>query len=527
MAAHIEPIGKASDERGADTLALVLGDQLWMGHPALADLDAERGQVLMIEARGEGNHVWSHKARIALFLSAMRHFCNELHRAGRRWRYLTLDDAPDLYGFSERLQRVLAASGARRLVACECGDLRLRDQIEAAARAAGVALQWREDTHFLCSRERFARWAKGRKELRMEFFYREMRREHGVLMDGAEPAGGRWNFDAENREGFPKTGPGEIPEPAWFEPDRITREVFDAVQRHFADHPGSLEHFAWPVTREQALQVLQRFIDTRLPSFGRYQDAMWTGTPWGWHALVATSLNLHLLTPREVIDAAERAWRERDLDLASVEGFIRQVLGWREFIRGVYFHEMPGLKAANHYGHDRALPRWYWSGHTQMACMREVVGQTLQHGHAHHIQRLMVTGQFALLAEIQPQAVADWYLAAYVDAVEWVELPNVAGMALFANGGSFTSKPYVASGQYIKRMSNYCQGCRYKPEQRAGDAACPVTTLYWHFLDKHEATLARHPRTVLMAKSVGRLAPAERESVRARAAYVLSHLDDL
>ena len=517
----------ASDADPAATLALVLGDQLWTGNPVLQGLDRRSAQVLMIEARGEGSHVWSHKARIALFLSAMRHFCNALHREGWRWRYLALDEQPEVHGFGDRLKIALAERGAQRLVACEPGDLRLRAEIEDAARAAGVALEWREDTHFLCSRERFNRWAKGRKELRMEFFYREMRREHGVLMEGSEPAGGRWNFDADNREGFPKAGPGDIPAAAFFEPDRVTREVFEVVNRHFADHPGSLASFAWPVTREQALEALQRFIEARLVNFGRWQDAMWSGTPWGWHALIASSLNLHLLDPREVIAAAERAWREGRADLASVEGFIRQILGWREFIRGTYFHEMPALKQANQYGHERPLPRWYWSGDTRMACMREAVGQTLAHGYAHHIQRLMVTGQFALLAGIRPQAVCDWYLAAYVDAVEWVELPNTAGMALFANGGRFTSKPYVASGQYIKRMSNYCQGCAYRPEQRTGDTACPVTTLYWAFLDRHEATLAKNPRTILMAKSVARLGDAERESVRRHAAYLLDRLDHL
>jgi len=258
----------------------------------------------------------------------------------RKWRWI-----------GDRLKIALAERGAQRLVACEPGDLRLRAEIEDAARAAGVALEWREDTHFLCSRERFTRWAKGRKELRMEFFYREMRREHGVLMEGSEPAGGRWNFDADNREGCSKAGPGDIPAAAFFEPDRVTREVFEVVNRHFADHPGSLASFAWPVTREQALEALQRFIEARLVNFGRWQDAMWSGTPWGWHALIASSLNLHLLDPREVIAAAERAWREGRADLASVEGFIRQILGWREFIRGAYFHEMPALKQANHYSH--------------------------------------------------------------------------------------------------------------------------------------------------------------------------------
>ena len=508
-------------------LVLVLGDQLWWGNPALADFDPARDRVLMIEAPGEATAVWSHKARIALFLSAMRHFCNEVH--ARRWpyTYVRLDAGGEPASLQERLQRQLQSLRPEVLVVCEPGEWRVLQAVQAAAQAQGVPLSVCEDSHFMCSRTEFARWARGRTELRMEFFYREMRRRHGILMDGRQPQGGQWNYDADNRKGYPAQGPGEIPEPAWFEPDRITRDVFSLVQHHFAEHPGSLAHFRWPVTREQALAALQRFVDARLPRFGPHQDAMWTGAPWGWHALLATSLNLRLLDPREVIAAAEAAWRDRDLDLAGVEGFIRQILGWREFIRGVYWLDMPGLRDANHFGHGRALPRWYWTGDTRMACMRDVIGQTLAHGHAHHIQRLMVTGQFALLAELDPRAVSDWYLAVYVDAVEWVELPNTAGMALYANGGRFTSKPYIASGQYIRRMSNYCHGCAYRPDQRSGEDACPMTTLYWHFLDKHHDELAANPRTALMARNIARLDSGARESIRRRAAYVLEKLDDL
>ena len=512
-------------------LVLVLGDQLTFDNPALAGFDPAHDRVLMVEAASEGKEVWSHKARIALFLSAMRHFCNEVHRRGWPYTYLRLEDEALPLTFSERLASTLRGLAPEIVQMAEPGEWRMLEQVQAAAAATETPLQVLPDTHFMCSREEFARWAGDKKELRMEFFYRDMRRRHGVLMEGGadrkEPVGGQWNFDADNRQGYPKGGPGSIAPPARFEPDRITRQVFELVEKHFPDHPGSLASFAWPVTREQALQALATFIDTRLAHFGPHQDAMWTDTPWGWHSMVSTSLNLHLLDPREVVAAAEAAYRERGLPLASVEGFVRQVLGWREFIRGVYWLDMPQLKTANHYGHTRALPRWYWTGETRMACMKDVVGQTLQHGYAHHIQRLMVTGQFALMAEISPQAVADWYLAVYVDAVEWVELPNVAGMALFATGPRFTSKPYIASGQYIKRMSNYCSGCPYRPEQRTGDDACPVTTLYWHFLDKHEAVLAKNPRTSLMAKNITRLSVGERTSIGARAAYILNNLDTL
>ncbi|MDP3886721.1 cryptochrome/photolyase family protein [Hydrogenophaga sp.] len=508
-------------------LVLVLGDQLWLGNPALASFDPAQDAVLMIEAPGEATQFWNHKARIAVFLSAMRHFGQTLTDAGLPCHYLALDDPAwdALPSLPERLAHALARFAPQTLWLCEPGEWRLQQDIAAVAHSAGVPLQVLEDTHFLCSRARFARWASGRKEWRMEYFYREMRREHGVLMDGKAPVGGQWNFDADNRKSYPKAGPGWIPEPAHFAPDATTREVIALVQARFPDHPGQLEHFGWPVTPEQAQQALQHFVDERLECFGSYQDAMWTDTPFGWHSLLSVALNLHLIDPRDVIRAAEAAHHERGLPLASVEGFIRQILGWREFIRGVYWLDMPGMKTANHFGHQRALPRWYWTGQTHMACMQDTIGQTLKHGYAHHIQRLMVTGQFALLAELQPQQVADWYLAVYVDAVEWVELPNVAGMALFANGGRFTSKPYVASGQYISRMSNHCRGCRYQPDQRTGPNACPMTTLYWNFLDRHETELAASPRTALMVRNLTRLSPAEREALRQQAALTLAHLD--
>lgn len=512
-------------------LVLVLGDQLTLDHPALQDFDPTQDHVLMIEAASEGRQVWSHKARIALFLSAMRHFCNVVHQQGWTYTYQKLDDNPQSLSFRELLAQHLQGLKPEMMLICEPGEWRMLATIQDACRAADVAIQVLPDNHFMCTTEQFAAWAGNKKELRMEFFYRDMRRRHGVLMQGngatAEPAGGRWNFDTENRRGYPKSGPGEMAPPVRFQPDRITQQVMALVEEHFADHPGSLAHFGWPVTREEALQALQGFIDARLPHFGPFQDAMWTGTPWGWHALIASSLNLHLISPTEVVAFAEAAWRDRGLDLASVEGFIRQVLGWREFIRGVYWLDMPHLKGANHYKHQRAIPAWYWSGDTRMACMRHTIGQTLEHGYAHHIQRLMVTGQFAVLAQINPQEVCDWYLAMYVDAVEWVELPNTAGMALFAAGPRFTSKPYIASGQYIKRMSNYCDGCAYQPEKRSGEGACPMTTLYWNFLDEHEATLKANPRTALMVRNITRLSDSERESIRVRANHYLSALDDL
>ncbi|WP_018412701.1 cryptochrome/photolyase family protein [Methyloversatilis thermotolerans] len=509
-------------------IVLVLGDQLDVDSTAFAGFDPGADRVLMVEAAGESTRIWSHPARIVLFLSAMRHFAASLRARGWQVDYRALPGSGE--GGDHLLDVIehrLRADMPQRLIVVEPGEWWLEQGLRDMCGRLGLALDLREDLHFMIGRGDFARWAARYRQPRMEFFYRMMRERHGVLMEDGEPVGGRWNFDADNRSGFGRRGPGPVPPPRRFTPDALTRRVMDEVSARFAGHPGSAVDFDWPVTRVDALQALEDFIAHRLDLFGPHQDAMWTGQPWLWHARLSAAMNLKLLSPREVIDAALAAWRERNLPLQSVEGFVRQVLGWREFVRGMYWLDMPALREANHYGHTRALPRWYWTGDTGMACMKAVVGQTLRHGYAHHIQRLMVTGQFALLAGIDPKQVEDWYLAVYVDAVEWVELPNVAGMTLYANGGRFTSKPYVASGAYIQRMSNYCDGCRYRPTLRSGDAACPVTVLYWHFVDRNEASLAANPRTALMAKNLARLGDAERAAVRDKAGELLQNLDRL
>lgn len=512
-------------------LVLMLGDQLSHDNPALEDFDAARDRILIVEAAAEASHVWSHKARIALFLSAMRHFAAELAEQGMPLIYLQLgrhghDDLQAAW------QAQIAELAPQRIIVCEPGEYRVLKLLKHCAERAGLPLAVRDDTHFMCSRAEFAHWAGKGKTLRMEFFYRWMRKRHGVLMQRDKPAGDAWNFDHDNRQAFGRHGPQGLPPPLVFERDGITEQVLRDVETYFPSHPGSLADFNWPVTRAQALQAMHRFITCKLAEFGLHQDAMWQGAPdaqmpFLWHSHLSSSLNLKLLDPREVIAAAEQAWRQHDLPLASVEGFIRQILGWREFIRGVYWLDMPKMGEANHYGHKRALPKWYWTGETHMNCMRQTIGQTLQYGYAHHIQRLMVTGQFGLLAELDPRQVEAWYLAVYVDAVEWVELPNTAGMALHACGNRFTSKPYVASGAYIKRMSNYCSNCRYKPEIKTGPQACPFTTLYWNFLLKHHDSFTANPRTALMAKNAERWTSAERAAIASAAAHMLDRLDDL
>jgi deoxyribodipyrimidine photolyase-related protein len=509
---------------GQKRLILILGDQLDLQGSALKDFKRDTDELIMIESSNEAQYVWSHKAKVALFLSAMRHFASELEEQQYPLTYIKESTLSIVEVLREQLQK----KGIQRLVCTEPGEWRLKIAIEQLAQDLNIALDMREDNHFYCSHQEFLAWATGKKELRLEYFYRLMRKTHHILVDkNGDPEGGQWNFDQDNRKPYPKKGPGIIDAPSSFVPDDITKEVMTYVVKTYSDHPGSLENFNWPVTRKQALEALDYFVEYRLRNFGIFQDAMWTDTPFGWHSILSSSLNLKLLNPREVVNAVLVAWKKYSLDLSDVEGFIRQILGWREFVRGMYYLDMPQMAQDNFYGHDRKLPAWYWTGQTQMACMQDAIGQTLQYGYAHHIQRLMVTGNFALLAELLPNEVCDWYLAIYVDAIEWVELPNTAGMALFANGGRFTSKPYIASGAYIKRMSNYCGSCQYKPDVRFGESACPITTLYWNFLIKHRDQFEASPRTKLMTANLKRISDEDQKEITVHAQQILNNLDAL
>lgn len=495
---------------------IVLGDQLDPANSAFDGFDPAQDRILMAEVRAEATHVWSHRARIALFLAAMRQHAAALRARGWPVCYLALGEHPHAT-LGDALRDRLQALPADGVICCEPGDWRVREELRNACGDLGVPLGLRPDRHFLCSLDEFNAWAEGRREFRLEHFYRHLRRRLGILMEGDEPAGGRWNFDADNRAGFDARGPGRLPPPRSFPPDAITREVIAAVQAHYPDHPGALEAFDWPVTAEQAALALADFVEHRLVAFGRYQDAMWQAEPWLYHSRLSAALNLKLLDPRTVIDAAVTAWREGRAPIAAVEGFVRQILGWREYVRGLYWLRMPGYLDDNALGAQEPLPAFYWTGDTPMACLRDTLQQTLRLGYAHHIQRLMVTGLYALLLGVRPRELHEWYLAIYIDAVEWVELPNTIGMSQYADGGVMASKPYCASGKYIERMSNHCAGCRFDPGQRLGERACPFTTLYWDFLLRHAGRFARHPRTALQWKHIQGIAPAERTLIQAAA----------
>ena len=497
-------------------LVLILGDQLDLQSAAFDGFEAANDDVWMAEVAQESNKVWSTKARIAVFLTAMRHFAEALRVQGKRVHYRRLgEEGGETLG--EQLSAAIARLKPCKLIVVQPGEWSVARELETVADQAQVALETREDRHFLCSTAEFAAHARGRKQLRMEFFYREMRTRTGCLMEGGKPIGGQWNFDHDNRESFGSAGPPLHLPPRRFAPDGITREVLALVNDRFAAHPGTLEDFDWPVTYAEAAEALEDFVTHRLPDFGRYQDAMWTHEPWMFHSRLSAAMNLKLLDPRTVIAAAEKAWREGRAPLESVEGFARQIIGWREYVRGVYGLFMPEYLDRNVMGAEAELPAFYWTGETDMQCLRDALRQTLRYGYAHHIQRLMVTGLFSLLLGVRPRAVHEWYLAVYVDAVEWVELPNTLGMSQYADGGVMGSKPYIASGKYIQRMSNYCAGCRYDPGQSTGPKACPFTTLYWDYLLRHESTLRSNPRMVMQTRNLARLSPEQRAEIQRQA----------
>jgi len=504
-------------------LRVILGDQLSRRISALAGL-APGDTVLMAEVMGECTYVPHHPKKIILVLSAMRHFCAALQARGVAVRYVRLDDPGNAQSLGGEVLRAVRAEKPDCIIATAPGEYRVRQDMLGWAEMSGVVTEIREDGRFLASTAWFADWAEGKSALRMEFFYREMRKRHSLLMNGDKPLGGKWNFDAENRRKLPKTV--TPPKPKRFPADEVTREVMALVARRFAHHYGSAEGFDLPVTARDAAAGFADFLQNRLSGFGDWQDAMAAGEPALFHSLVSAPLNLGLLDPLELCRAAEAAYRAGNAPLNAVEGFVRQILGWREFVRGIYWLHMPDYARKNALGASRTLPEFYWTGETDMRCMAEAIGQTMRHAYAHHIQRLMITGNFALLAGLHPDAVDEWYLAVYADAYEWVEMPNTRGMALHADGGIVGSKPYAASGAYINRMSDFCAGCHYDVSDSAGERSCPFNALYWDFIARHSARFETNPRMAMPVRAWRRFAPAKQKALRARAAGLLQRLDE-
>jgi deoxyribodipyrimidine photolyase-related protein len=504
-----------------EKLRVVLGDQLSRSLSALSGLDPRHDVVLLAEVMGECTYVPHHPKKIVLVLSAMRHFAQALSAHGVRVRYVPLDDPANTQTLRGEVQRAVSDLRPAAVLATEPGEYRVLDDM----RGWPGNLEILPDTRFVCSIAGFRHWAAGRNGLRMEFFYREMRRRTGLLMtpDG-EPEGGRWNFDAENRKRLPASV--AVPEPFSCPPDAVTQDVITLLRDRFPNGFGELDGFRFPVTAKDAQSSLTDFIAHRLPGFGDWQDAMRRDAPTLFHAVISPALNIGLLEPLAICQAVEAAYRKGAVALNAAEGFIRQIIGWREYVRGIYWLKMPEYAALNALQATRKLPEFYWSGATRMACLQQVVRQTRRDAYAHHIQRLMVTGNFALLAGLHPDQVDEWYMAVYADAYQWVEMPNTRGMALFADGGIVGSKPYAASGAYINRMSDYCRGCAYDVKQAAGANACPFNFLYWDFIARHAERFASNVRMAMPLRTWERMNPDRRDKIRATAAAFLAAMDN-
>ena len=507
-----------SDRSSVRNLVIVLGDQLDADSAAFDGFDPAHDCVLQAEVLEEATYVPQHKKRIAYFFSAMRHFGADLELRGRRVHYVEIDhpeNSGTIDGEIARLQRQLKPS---RSIVLEPGDWRIREKLRRLPDPPEV----RPDRHFLCSKQQFSDFIAAHPRPIMETFYRSMRRQTGILMDErGQPFGSAWNFDAENRRPFGKHGRPKLPAKKGYTPDAITRDVLNLVERKFAKSPGHLKNFDLAVSRSDALSQMHDFVAERLPLFGTYQDAMLHGEPWLYHSHLAGPLNLHLINPSELIHAA---LGRPSVPLNSLEGFVRQIIGWREFVRGIYWQRMPRYAEENALGAELPMPRFYWTGETDMHCLAEAIGHTIDHAYAHHIERLMVLGLFAMLLGVRPYDVHLWHMSMFFDAIDWVSLPNTLGMSQHGDGGVVGTKPYAASGNYISRMSDHCRQCRYDPKKAEGEDACPFTTLYWNFLDKHRKRFAANGRMRNQYINLDRKTPAEMRAIRIQADKVIAKL---
>ena len=506
-------------------LRIILGDQLSNEISSLSGINAEEDIVLICEVFAEATYVKHHKKKIVFLFSAMRHFAEEL-RVEKNYQveYLKLNDPEPMQSFTQAVEKTLAKHKIDEIIVTSPGEYRVLTEINIWQELFGIPVDIREDARFLCNQVEFKNWSKDRKNLRMEYFYREMRKKYSILMDGDQPIGGKWNFDLENRK--PPNPNFDIPETFSSEPDAVTLDVMQLVEDKFSDHMGVLSDFHFAINAAQAKIALKQFIDERLKYFGDFQDAMIQGKPWMYHSHVGLYLNCGLLSPLECIQAAEQAYHDSHAPLNAVEGFIRQILGWREFVRGIYWNEMPDYASLNFFEAERDLPRFYWDADTKMNCVHQSVKETSQNAYAHHIQRLMVLGNFALLTGINPVQVNAWFLSVYADAFEWVELPNVSGMALFADGGYLASKPYAAGGGYINKMSNYCKSCSYSVTKKSGPDACPFNYLYWDFLERNRNKLGNNHRIGMMYKVYDRMSEEKKEMIKGDSNEFLISLDD-
>ncbi len=527
----------------AHTLRLILGDQLNPQHSWFATVRPDVLYVLM-EMRQETDYVLHHAQKIIAIFAGMRALGQQLVDAGHRVHYLTIDDVANTQSLTGNLSALINHYGVQVFQYQDPDEYRLDQQLQAFLASSPCEISVRssiidskyldinassscvDSEHFYTQRHEMAELFAGRKQWLMETFYRHMRKRHRVLIDGADkPAGGQWNFDAENR----KPWKGDPPEPPDLRPQHDHSALWATIQAAGVQSFGepAAVNFRWPLNRTEALQQLDHFITHALPHFGDYEDAMSRKAQRLFHSLLSYAMNVKLLNPREVVQRVEAEWRAGRVELAATEGFIRQVIGWREYVRGIYWAQMPGYDERNFFAHTTPLPKWFWSGDTRMNCMSAAINGSLQNAHAHHIQRLMVIGNFALLAGLDVQALHRWYLGVYIDAFEWVELPNTLGMSQFADGGLLATKPYVSSAAYIDRMSDYCKGCAYDKKQRLGESACPFNALYWDFYQRNAAKLERNPRIGMAYRQLAKMPAEELTALQAQATQTRQRLDSL
>ncbi len=513
---------KTSKPLGAGTvrnLIVVLGDQLDLESRALSGGDPEKDLVLMSEVEEEIERVPSHKLRIAFFLSAMRHFRDVLIARGWRVKYRALSTDREKPGgpksLADALETTVREVRPASVILVEPGDYRIKVALTEVGTRCGVPVEFLDDSHFLATVEEVGKWSKSGRGFLLETFYRAMRRRMNVLVDeNGNPQGGVWNFDSDNRAAFGREGPRDLKSRTSFAADTVTQEVLTLVEKRYPNHPGTIKQWTLPVEREGALVWLEEFVRDDLPRFGKWQDAMWTGEGFLYHSRLSVFLNVKLLNPREVISAAIGALERGDVSLGDVEGFVRQILGWREYMRGIYWREMPGYADLNYFEATDEPPPFFWNGETDMACLKDAIGSVVRHAYAHHIQRLMVIGLYSQLAGIHPYQFHEWHMAMYLDAVDWVSLPNTLGMSQYGDGGIVATKPYCASGNYINRMSNSCKTCRFDPTKSTGQRACPFTSLYWRFLWKHRPKLIRNGRMSFQMRNLERKSSGEIIAIR-------------
>jgi len=507
-------------------LRLVLGDQLNPHHPWFRVVRNDVTYVLM-EILPEAGYVRHHIQKVVGIFAAMRDFAQNLRDSGHEVIYFRLDDAHNLHSFEENCFRLISDKGFKGFAYQLPDEFRVDRVLSELSERCPVPVRVDDTHHFYTTREELSGLFKGSKTYLMERFYRHMRTHHNVLMEGKKPVTGQWNLDAENRKRLPK---GHIaPRPLEF--DRNVSDIVDMLNAKGVQTIGSIDplHFPWPVNRQESLQLLSFFVEELLPLFGTYEDAM-DRQSWSlYHSRLSFSLNVKMLSASEVVEAAVQAWKSKPhlIGYNQVEGFVRQILGWREFMRGVYWAQMPAFADLNFFGHERPLPAWFWTGETHMNCLKHVVDQSLEKAYAHHIQRLMVVGNFALLAGLHPDAVDEWFLGIYMDAFQWVEITNTRGMSQYADGGLIASKPYVSSAAYIQKMGNYCSGCAYDANRKTGEGACPFNSLYWHFHRRNHHLLASNPRIGMMYKVLEKMDNKDVEALMKQADHYLENLETL